>query len=295
MADFDFEELDKAVTGALGSVADNSTPVKPTSPAGDRGAIPATREAPKVAERTQEVPAARRGSGRFMDMVHPASDMRSARPSSGAPAQSSPAVNTANAVSGLETTVSEPSPAAQPVFRDEAVVESQPLGSPFLPDAKVEKRPLGAPVPTSELSYEPLPSWGETPVDDMAIALENSDIAETSEPADDKEAQAADVAAVSPAKTELDDTPHSHETSHDEPDAFEQPAGPGSITQQYNEKPSSSPESGAIYDTESYHQPLAQPAKKQANGLWVILWIIGLILIGAAVGAAIYLYVLPLL
>lgn len=67
------------------------------------------------------------------------------------------------------------------------------------------------------------------------------------------------------------------------------PKGPISIPQQYHEEPSTGDkESGSIYDTDTYHdQPLAHPKKKKSGWLWVF-WIILILAIGAAGGAALY-------
>ncbi len=292
MTDFDFEELDKAVTGALGTATDAPARTAPTSPAGERGAISVTRDTPQVAERATEPSSARRSSGRFMDMVHPASDMRTARSADTVPAPA-PAATTTDTTAQFSA---GPSFAAPPsAFPETAATDLQQPSSPFLPDAKVEKRPLGA--PNSTLSYEPLPTWGEDLTDDTASKTQGIEVPEANESTEKSELPADETPEVLTPEPTPDDTLSSQETTAVTPEveAVEQPVGPVSITQQYDEKPSSSPASGAIYDTESYHQPVAQPAKKPKSGLWVILWIIGLILIGAAVGAAIYLYVLPLL
>lgn len=66
------------------------------------------------------------------------------------------------------------------------------------------------------------------------------------------------------------------------------PAGPTSIPQQYREEPSTSDqESGAIYDTDSYHQPLAHPVKKKSGWLWIV-WIVLLLAVGGGGAAALY-------
>lgn len=70
---------------------------------------------------------------------------------------------------------------------------------------------------------------------------------------------------------------------------------PTSISQQYQEKPSTGDQnSGAIYDTDSYHKAVVRPSKKGSGWLWV-LWVALLLAIGAGVGAAIYFLVLPIL
>ena len=67
------------------------------------------------------------------------------------------------------------------------------------------------------------------------------------------------------------------------------PKGPISIPQQYREEPSTGDqENGAIYDTDTYHhQPLAHPKKKKSGWLWVV-WIILILVVGAAGGAALF-------
>lgn len=67
------------------------------------------------------------------------------------------------------------------------------------------------------------------------------------------------------------------------------PKGPISIPQQYREEPSTGDKgNGAIYDTDTYHhQPLAHPKKKKSGWLWVV-WILLILAVGAACGAALY-------
>ena len=64
--------------------------------------------------------------------------------------------------------------------------------------------------------------------------------------------------------------------------------GTGSIPQQYREEPSTSEESsGSIYDTDTYHQPLAHPVKTKSGWLWII-WILLLLLVGGGGAVALY-------
>lgn len=314
MQDIDFDELDRAVSTAMEGKdrpAEPAVPMTSTTP-------PAT-EAPavEVTERTRVAaperanmatsPAARRSSGRFMDVVHPSSDMRR----SGAQPQPQPdAQKTEEALADTAMPAAEPrGPHAQDVHEghswpepidmaaaevpehheepeasdEPANEESEPLASPFLASAKIEKRPLGAfssaqpepatPVePTPESVAKEAPE--EAPVDQFVDepknipeppALEESPAPETPEPF-------------------VGSTPESTSVT---------PLAQASIPQQYKEQPASGEEpSGAIYDTESYHQPLAHPAKK-AHGWLVVLWILGLIILGGGLGAAVYFFVLP--
>lgn len=168
--------------------------------------------------------------------------------------------------------------------------QSEEAKSPFLPGTKVEKRPLGgdsnvsAPedAPALETANDTLSSasttdQGETQEFDQRLMQIESGDQPTSDVADSESTSAstenpipeksAPAAVSKPASTSV------------------QPKGPISIPQQYQEKPSSGDASnGAIFDTATYHQPLAHPAKKKSGWIWVLL-IVALIVIGAAAGA----------
>jgi len=279
MSDFDFDEIDKAVNGALGTEPTSEEPVS------------APEENDASDQTTQSTPAARRGpSGRFMDMVHPSSDMRR---SNELPARSA---DTAN------TRVPEPPTFFQAPDTPEAPETQQnnwstPLESPFLADAKVEKRPLGgvgdAPAPLACLFTQPTEELLEAPDEELKIEASEEPLLEATtlpDPIDFSQ-------SLQPTEVEAEEKPVEAapiEASHDEPSpALEEVlVGPASITQQYKEQPAAPQESGAIFDTESYHQPLVAPPKKR-SGAWVFLWILILVIVGAGIGATLYLYVLP--
>ena len=168
----------------------------------------------------------------------------------------------------------------------------EPLSSPFLPDAKVEKRPLGGAALSSTSS-------------ELMIEDENAQL-----PALPKDVEPAlpeelhgDVASIQADNSTTDPSKHvefSGEAIKDDAPKTEikkpalkvteaaVPSGPTSIPQQYREEPSSGDQkSGAIYDTDSYHQPLSHPAKKKHGWSWV-LWILLILLVGAGGGAALY-------
>lgn len=316
MSDFDFEELDKAVNGALQNDSDapKEASVKANEP------TPSTEVAtPVVPEAPKTTPAARRSAGRFMDVVHPSSDMRGASSSSNTPAASTaftppttssepiiPEANTRNESSSPDTLEDSLNTPVGPW--------TKPLESPFLADAKVEKRPLGGLAP--ELTQELL----DAPEEELKLEAPDEPLLEASypDPIDfatqsttvPEEVEATDTVTLETA--ELEPTPEpvieeavvqEVETSvaEQEPTSkptetqeAEAPAGPASITQQYTEQPSANQHSGSIYDTENYHQPLAHNAKKR-SGAWVILWIFLLVILGAGAGVAFYFYVLPML
>lgn len=167
---------------------------------------------------------------------------------------------------------------------DESDSES-PLSSPFISDAKVEKRPLGG-----------YPTDSTLPSDGSAVNVSNEDDTSAQTPVElNLPAElGADVMAVEAAQSESEEPKQVSEpieVIHAEP--VEEPKTheatdkiSGSIPQQYKEEPSSdSGETGAIYDTATYHKPLEHPATKK-SGWGVVLWILGLILLGGIGGVA---------
>ncbi len=316
MSDFDFEELDKAVTGALGADDASSRPVSSASfEEKPREAVETSRtEAePSTQEERPTAPAARRSAGRFMDVVHPSSDMRTKNTSFTPPTPAS-----------VQSPVSEKPAESQPDTSDEkqetdqGLGWAQPLESPFLPDAKVEKRPLGAfslDAAASAQQDEFLLEAPDEPLLEAHAMPDPIDFAENGSalPSEKEDTGSERIEAEAPAEIEVEtkevieveapeevletsEVKEPTSTLESQPLIFEEhePVGPASITQQYTEQPSSAPSSGAIYDTENYHQPLAVAPKKH-SGIWVALWIFLLIVLGAGAGVAFYLFVLPML
>lgn len=283
MQDIDFDELDRAVSSA-------SAPQAPvTEPSSSDSIAVTNRSATPSAP-----PAARRSSGRFMDVVHPSSDMRSASvPERSAPREPEAPVATERTTDWPDPLdfhgfkLDEPEKAEEtpaPAIIEAEPEPAQPLESPFITDAKVEKRPLGAfsTMETSVLS-EPEPPLLEAP-DEELLTAETEETPATPE--------SAPVEETAPKE----EVPQPVVESTPEPAPVEAaPAGPTSITQQYKEQPSTADQpSGAIFDTETYHQPLTHTPKKKSGAL-VIVWILALILVGAGAGAAVYFFVLPML
>jgi len=286
MQDIDFDELDRAVNSV-------TSPTVSDASAQESVPVTVTPAAPVAPIAPVSTPAARRSGGRFMDVVHPSSDMRSAsQPNTDRVAprsESSPFVAAPVAVEKPATEWPDPldfhgfteEPAVEaPVINTPSVeAPAAPLESPFLNDAKVEKRPLGA------FSYHG-PSGPSTPRGERALieapepellleAVNDEPVEETvvSEP------EASAPVIETPAPTPIE----------------EAPTGPISITQQYKEQPSTADQpSGAIFDTEAYHQPLTHGPKRKSGAL-VVVWIAALILVGAGAGAAVYFFILPTL
>lgn len=311
MSDFDFDELDRAVNGVISD--DSSLSDATVAPATDTPQPATVNEAPASAKPAPSVaPAVRRSSGRFMDVVHPSSDMRSGA-STPQVARRQPVV-----VQPPAPVVEESTPDPIDTLED----WQKPLESPFLPDTKVEKRPLGgsneapsiAEFDALELLEAPDDPRIEAHVmpDPIDFATQSVDEPEHVEsiveetPAEPISEVFPEIATEPEALEEIIETPKTPvvEKAHDSvgygQGAFqveetpEVPVGPSSISQQYTEQPSSTPESGAIYDTEAYHQPLT-PVTKKKSGVWVILWIILIVLLGGGAGAAFYFYVMPML
>jgi len=289
MQDIDFDELDRAVN----SVSTADVPVSESVPVTvNSGTHAADVHAPTTSP--SSTPAVRPTTGRFMDVVHPSSDMRPNVP----PAMSRPAPRPVQEEKPAERTNDWPDPLdfhgynpepvvntpPAPVEVVEEVVPAIPLESPFLSDAKIEKRPLGA-FSTSETPTAPLETPAEEP-EQLIEAPESVELVEaenpvTSEPADESLLVSEELEVTEP-------TP--------EPAPVEEiSTGPTSITQQYKEQPNTTAQpSGAIYDTESYHKPLVHVPQKKSGAI-VIVWIAALILVGAGAGAAVYFLVLPML
>lgn len=345
MKDFDFDEIDKAVTGAIATnqpaESNDDAQVVPSN------AVPSDTETVKEPATVMEqktAPAVRRTSGRFMDVVHPSSDMRG-RPVFTPPVPQSPPTVPPVAVAPEVTPVTPDVPKASS-FEDSFEELIAPLQSPFLPDAKVEKRPLGGSgvVSPAELQLgdlpidepdephleapdelrieapdEPLLEAGvmPDPIDfagfSPSLESEKEDTGASELPAEEPviiegpivveeavevetlnepEGASSSEASSLPVVEEAPLAPSYEDTSPAPQDDI--PSGPSSITQQYAEQPSSAEAPGTMYDTEAYHQPVTPPVKKK-SGVWVVLWILLLVLLGGGAGVAFYLFVLPML
>ncbi|HSW91482.1 MAG TPA: hypothetical protein VLG09_02460 [Candidatus Saccharimonadales bacterium] len=203
-----------------------------------------------------------------------------------------------------------------------AVTDSYtPLTTPFLADTKVEKRPLGgaaieadalepaepqnvveeqkitsqpdeaAQLPADPTEIAPLQLPEELSGDLVALEAGANTTAMNPDAVMTPEAEVAQP-SQKPVEPKMDATDNSSQPpvadAVPNPDEKLLPAGPISIPQQYREEPSTGDkQSGSIYDTDTYHQPLSHPAKKKSGWMWVI-WTIAILLVGAGCGAALY-------
>lgn len=318
MQDIDFDELDKAVNSVLTQPDTTEAPaVSQTVP--ERSSLVSARSTPLTS------PAARRSSGRFMDVFHPSSDMRpDQKPTTTAPVSPDPEPTVEVAPEPADTKefawpdpldlsddTTEPAAEVQPepTIKEEPAAVT-PLDSPFLTDAQVEKRPLGAFSDTTpaldlsdalkeeELGVVPVEVEDEVAVEPVAPV--EAEVSQTSpvQAEDVTDLEVSEEALI--GSTETADTSSSaqpEEAPEVPAQSFDIPASTtlatASIPQQYKEHPADDNQpSGAIYDTEAYHQPLAHPQKK-SSGWLVVLWVLGLILLGGGIGALLYFFVLP--
>jgi hypothetical protein len=223
-------------------------------------------------------PQTKRSNGRFMDVVHPSSAMRGAQTAQGF--TQPPAVAPASPVqTAPELPVAEPA-FEMMTFEETDIHETAPLETPFLSDAKVEKRPLGAFSAAEEDQVEEPVVKAKPPMFEPALEISEEALIGATETAD------TDPKALQPLEMPVQkETP----AVASAPAEVTRPYA-ASITQQYTEQLSSEPEaSGSIFDTEAYHQPLAHP-KKKTSGLLIVVWILGLLVVGAGIGVAAWYY-----
>lgn len=351
MKDLDFDELDKAVnslmagvpkSAAISDTTEKTVTINSSSDADTANASPLPSQPTRTSASTgtvmsdrSPVPAARRG-GRFMDVVHPSSDMkkpempvRSVRqatpiepPKPETPAKATDSKDDVQAEDRtllksdwpdpLEMTQFSPQADTDAVVQNtvdsnetayddsETKADDEPLVSPFLPDTKVEKRPLGAnalvaaaqPVNTDmpmilEDTDSQLPATLEDTKPVLPEELHSDLVAIESDTTGVAEPEKSPEPLQPPIKEEK--TPWREAKSAAEGPAKPlMPSGPTSIPQQYSEEvPTGAQENGAIYDTDTYHQPLAHPAKQRSGWMWVV-WILLILAIGAGGGAALY-------
>lgn len=347
MKEFDFDELDRAVNSLVNppsATADSPATVNSnvdinTTPAAETDPVVATTansaaDSPTSTPVTSVNPssiAERRRSGRFMDVVHPSSDMKTATNTTSrsreeikvAPREdvnkdmsqdgagsivTQPDTAESNTVNTETSPVeaTRPEPEHEPQITPELTVDetlnvAEGANSPFLADAKVEKRPLGA--FSGENNDEQQPNSPAPPNENKQDTTDTT----IDKPLDQQPTESQPLAPIghdeadTPLPAELQDDLLSIESDtatpavSDTPVRDDEPVGPTSITQQYKAAPSSNHEKpGEIYDTKAYHKALKGPAKKKSSW-WLVVWIILLLVVGAGAGAAIYYFVLPAL
>jgi hypothetical protein len=163
--------------------------------------------------------------------------------------------------------------------------------TPFISGTKVEKRPLGAfstEPPTTEPNSDSQSELDDKKDDSLPDELQDKLLSIES-----KESTASPEPQVE--TTEPAEKPEVTEKT-EAPAIESKPAvAATSITQQYEEKPSTGDrDSGPIYDTNAYHKPLVSPVKKK-SGWKIIIWILGILVVGVGAGVLVYYFVRPIL
>lgn len=338
--EFDFDELDKAVNSLMKDTEPPAPITNPETPVTEPTTVspvtetvtpveplaPVSSEEPVAVEATTPVSptAIPKPTGRFMDVVHPSSDMRTP---SQTVAREGVAVNPISTVPiSPEVTKPVTASAETEIAPDSVTLPPAPLTSPFLPDAQVEKRPLGGPSPeqppsldeaiAAELSAdsEPVSSEAtEPPVSpDTEPAIPAESITEpatesTSSPEGDTTPESEkenvglpaelsnDLVAIEsgeaqPENNDQLETPtDSTESSETAPSPAAALLSQSSIPQQYKEETSSTTEIHApIYDDQTTAQAIPQAAKK-GNKTRIILIAVIAVVVGI-VGAAMLYY-----
>ena len=367
MKDLDFDELDQAVNSLMTGIPKTPAPqddkatektltITPTLSDNERPSFATLEQTASKAGTEIDAAeasmgpsasanplAARRTSGRFMDVVHPSSDMKinnrpvvsregiQLNPIAPRPAATisqptrEPEVTTASPEQSPDVTMQKPevnawpdpidmvsieepeatlpveqvAPVVAEVATPDEINEPLPLQTPFLTDTKVEKRPLGA------FAVDQVASDTSEAVETATDTLAEDQTSTDSSPAVSQEPAATDLPDELQHALIKIESDNEAEVSQDEPSpekivpapSYAAPivtpapaavSGPASIQPQYKEEPSSTKqEHAAIYDTDTYHKPLAHPAKKKSGWLWV-LWIILLLALGAGGAAALY-------
>lgn len=224
-------------------------------------------------------PAARRptSGGRFMDVVHPALDMK-ATSSSLMPVPSRPL-----------TIAPRPEEPSKDTDDETTSQQGEPPVTPFLPDAnaKVEKRPLGGTDPETPTEKRDQLDGGmfgyiEDKKDDLQkIADPNAVMLELSE-----EERALQSIESKPVEESLLDEDAMRHAESGDTGSIHNDAQRDSHKKDHHDKKDNAP---AIYDVENYHRPLSTAAKKKMGPLKITGIVFVVIIVSTAVGAgAIY-------
>lgn len=246
------DNLQKPVLPDLGKVASEGPVAVATAPIAV--ALPAPKPTP---------PAPRPAGGRFMDVVHPSSDMRTV--------SQTPPVSVSPVATAPVPNVAQPAEVTPVVTAPDA-----PL-TPFLPDAKVEKRPLGA-VPSpfeTDASPATAPSEINSPVAPNAIGATEVSTEQANPAAESPELPAIENKVVE-QKLEGEGLLQAIESGDTE-----------KIKNASMGEPVTGAANGAIYDVNQFPQPLSHPGK-QKSGIGVVIIILVIIVLAAALGGAAY-------
>lgn len=199
------------------------------------------------------------------------------------------------------------------ILSDKASETAAPQTSPFIEGAKVDKRPLGG-IDLGDIATSEAPAPAES-VQDITEEPKSADSnAELERPMDvsaedvlpeelDDTVVAIEAASAedgaAPASLEIEtEAPETPAPSIDEPKsdvgmtrgAYE---GPTSIAKQYKEEPRQDDDSGDIFDTKTYHQPIKSDEKSHSMLPWIIAVVVLVLLVAGGVFFAWWSGILP--
>ncbi len=336
MSDIDFEELDKAVNNISGS--NGAKPPEPPAAESDQPFSP--KASPQISQKPR---------GRFMDVLHPSSDMTGKDNLSPARKTVSPIVNNKSVPAvpdnQVVASVSEPvvkndwpdpidaAPAAAEMEMSETatgngnITDKLDAASLFLPGAKVDKRPLGGfnadsiendeqPGETKEVpsnSFTPTEKNGSVPaslppeLEADLVAIEEGGLPSNDPdlPADSfktgEKTMPSDITDNDETEVKKTDSePAATAPPAEAPDIDPKPSGflaAGSIPQQYKTVAVSAEPSAShpiFFDADHHDTALSQAAHKKTGSTTLFQWIfiiVGLLLLGATLGAALFVFV----
>jgi len=162
MHDIDFDEIDRAVSSATNNDTETSIAAAMETPV----PVLASTPEPPVSVAAVVSPAARRTSGRFMDVVHPSSDMRPStdvRP----PAPSAPSLHREEVIAPADPVSSRPVPAA---VASSAFHWPEPIKVAPRQEVSVAAEPEVIAEPVPEVLPEPIVAPVPAPVAEPAVA-----------------------------------------------------------------------------------------------------------------------------
>ena len=255
MTDIDFDELDKAVSSTLGARAEKKPDTATASVASEAIVEKPSEEAPEGDKVQVEVksrqtiisPAAKR-SGRFMDMVHPSSDMAQEKTLAPAsrikiePTQNAPKPDLEDAVKPDELAKVEDSDPSEPqevskeapaeeVSAEPKIAYPDPLDVVPLNEPKIDEKPVdeeeeplavavavaSAPVAAGETPFLPDAKVEKRPLGGPAMDMAESETA----PSDEQlppEAELPPALQSEVVAVESDDLPDDDETEEQKPE-----------------------------------------------------------------------------
>lgn len=230
-------------------------------------------------------PATRRSSGRFMDMVHPASDMTSQR--SASPREATPSVPVPGRQAGI--------PAPQPIPVPQPVSAPQPSFTPRPPSPAQTPVPAQPLAPPTSLTPEPQkPAMPSPSADEPASASEPTDSTPQPEPAP-KPLDSPFLAGAMVEKRPLGGQP-SQVIGDSQLSELGRLDRESEAAVMANSSLGGSNSDLANHSTDggSLNQAFPNSSKKPSS-LKVALIVLLLIILGAGAGLAFYFFILPML